>query len=131
MVSNQKIRFFVGRVEGIEKRKMEQINAKYPEIQTDYVALIGSGQAKMKTEDEIRRIIAHVSKYSCPPMVEVLSLFEFNGEREKAKKAEEARKDKIESEKKEFKAKVKAAMDLVYFGTDAQLKAALEELETA
>lgn len=131
MVSNQKIRFFVGRVEGIEKRKMEEISAKYPEIQTDYVALIGNGKAKMKSEEEIRRIVSNVSRYSCPPMVEVLSLFEFNGEREKAKKAEDARRDMIGEEKNEFKAKVKAAMDLVYFGTDEQLKTALEELEAA
>jgi hypothetical protein len=129
MVSNQKIRFFVQRVEGIEKKMLDAINSKYPEIKTDYTALIGEGKGQMKSEEEIRKLIGNVSRYSCPPMVEVLSLFEFNGERETAKKAEEARKDKIEAEKKEFKAKVKAAMDLIYFGTDEQLKAALEDLE--
>ena len=129
MVSNQKIRFFVQRVEGIEKKKMEAISAKYPEISTDYRALIEEGKGKMKSEKEIRDIVGNVSRYSCPPMVEVLSLFEFNGERETAKKLEEARKDTMEAEKKAFKAKVKAAMDLIYFGTDEQLKTALEDLE--
>jgi hypothetical protein len=129
MVSNQKIRFFAGRVEGIEHKKREQIEQKYPKIETDYTSLIANGQSKMKSEEEIRKIIGHVSHYSCPPMVEVLSLFEFNGEREKAKKAEEKRLDQIEKEKSALKAKVKVAMDLVYFGTDEQLKAALEELE--
>jgi len=129
MVSNQKIRFFAGRVEGIEKMKMEAINAKYPEIKTDYTALIGEGKGKMKSEEEIRKIVANVSRYSCPPMVEILSLFEFNGEREKAKELEEARQDKIAEKKKNFKARVKAAMDLVYFGTDKELQTALDELE--
>jgi hypothetical protein len=129
MVSSQKIRFFEKRVSEIEHRRIDEINAKYPEIKTDYVALIGVGQGKMRTEKQIREAVGNVSRYACPPMVEVLSLFEFNGEREKAKKAEEARKDKVDAEKKELKAKVKEAMDLVYFGTDAQLKAALEQLE--
>jgi hypothetical protein len=129
MVSNQKIRFFVQRIEAIERKKWEEIEKKYPEIKTDYMALIVQGKGKLKTEKEIRETISSVSRYQCPPMVEVLSLFSFNGEREKAKKAEESRRDKMVEEKTAFTARIKDAMDLVYFGTDEQLMKAIRGLE--
>lgn len=129
MVSNQKIRFFRERLESIEHQKLEQIASKHPEIKTDYKDLIASGMGKMKSENEIRKIIGNVSRYSCPPVVEVLDLFVFDHERDVEKKREQVRRDLVENEKAAIRTKVKKAMDLVYFGKDEEMKAALDELE--
>ena len=130
MVSDRKLRFFQKRLEQIEANKRDSIRQKYPEIPTDYAALIGSGAGKMKSETEIRAAIKkNGSRYSCPPVVEILHLFEMNGEKTRAEEEDAKRKKAMDKELDRVKAKVKAATDLVYFGTDEQLKAALDELE--
>jgi Fe-S cluster biogenesis protein NfuA len=129
MVSNQKIKFFVKRLEQIEKQQKEAIEKRHPEIKVEYKDLIGAGKGVMKSEAEIRKIIGNTYRHSCPPVVEVLDLFTFNGERQEAQKLDAARVDAMDREKAELKAKVKSAMDLVYFGTDEQLLAAINGLE--
>ena len=130
MVSDRKLRFFQKRLEQIAESKKSAVKSKYPEIRTDYAALIGKGAGKLKSEAEIREAIAcNGSRYSCPPVVEVLHIFDMAGEKRKAEEAEDKRKKAMNEELDLIKAHVKAATDLVYFGTDEQLKAALDELE--
>jgi hypothetical protein len=129
MVSNQKIKFFVKRVEQINKNKIEEIRNKYPEIKTDYVSLIKNGKGVIKSEEEIRNIIGDVSKYSCPAVIEVTKLFTFKNERTIAEKEENKRIEKINKEIDNIKKHVKNAMDLIYFGKDEDLQNALNDLE--
>ena len=62
-------------------------------------------------------------------MIEVLDIFVMDGERKAAEKAELERKAALSADLATLKAKVKSATDLVYFGTDEQLKKALDDLE--
>lgn len=129
MVSNQKIKFFLKRLEQIEKQQQEAISKRHPEIKVEYKDLIAQGKGILKSEDEIRKIIGNSYRHSCPPIVEVLDLFTFNGERQEAQRLNDIREDEMTKERAGLKAKIKSAMDLVYFGTDEQLLAAINELE--
>ncbi len=129
MVSNQKIKFFLKRLEQIERQQQEAISKRHPEIKVEYKDLIAQGKGILKSEDEIRKIIGNSYWHSCPPIVEVLDLFTFNGERQEAQRLNDIREDEMTKERAGLKAKIKSAMDLVYFGTDEQLLAAINELE--
>ena len=128
MVSDRKLRFFQKRLEQIESDKKSELKLRYPEIKTDYANLIANGAGKIRSEKEIREVIGH-NAYRCPPMIEVLDIFVMNGERKAAEKAELERKAALSADLDILKAKVKSATDLVYFGSDEELKKALDDLE--
>jgi len=128
MVSDKKLRFFQKRLEQIESDKKSEIKLRYPEIKTEYANLIANGAGKIRSEKEIREVIGS-NAYRCPPMIEVLDIFVMGGERKAAEKAELERKAALSVDLATLKAKVKSATDLVYFGTDEQLKKALDDLE--
>ena len=128
MVSDRKLRFFQKRLEQIESDKKTEIKLRYPEIKTDYANLISRGAGRLRSEKEIREVIGS-NAYRCPPMIEVLDIFVMEGERKAAEKAELERVDALRADLAILKAKVKSATDLVYFGSDEQLKKALDDLE--
>lgn len=128
MVSDRKLRFFQKRLEQIESDKKIEIKRRYPEIKTDYASLIANGAGRLKGEKEIREAIGS-NAYRCPPMIEVLDIFVMDGERKAAEKAELERTTALQAELAALRSRVKSATDLVYFGSDEQLKKALDDLE--
>lgn len=128
MVSAGKLRYYDERLTVIVKQKMDEIEAKHPKVETDYQSLIAKGAGVIKSEVEIREIIAN-ARSSCPVMVEATRLFRFDHERDLAENAAKARELAVAAEKKIIRAKEKAARDLVYLGKDVDLLTALRELE--
>ena len=126
MVSDRKLRFFQKRLEQIESDKKIEIKRRYPK--TDYASLIANGAGRLKGEKEIREAIGS-NAYRCPPMIEVLDIFVMDGERKAAEKAELERTTALQAELAALRSRVKSATDLVYFGSDEQLKKALDDLE--
>lgn len=130
MVSAQKLKFFNERLNAIVHEKMKEISKQFPEIKTDYQTLIFQGKGKMVSESRIREIVGDL-RHSCPLMVSVDSLFVFADEKRDAENAEKERQEQIDAARAIVRAKEKAARDLVYFGKDADLMAALHELESS
>jgi hypothetical protein len=128
MVSAQKLKFFGDRLDAIVRKKMNAIDRQFPEIKTDYQTLISQGKGKMVPESRIREIIGDL-RHSCPLMVSVDSLFVFADEKIEAEKAAKTRYAQIDAAKSAIWTKEKKARDLVYFGKDAELMAALHDLE--
>jgi len=128
MVSAQKLKFFNDRLDRIVSEKMREIEKQFPEIKTDYQTLIFQGKGKMVPESRIREIVGDL-RHSCPLMVSVDSLFIFSDEKHEAEKAAKLRQEKVDAARGVVRAKEKAARDLVYFGKDADLMAALQEME--
>jgi hypothetical protein len=128
MVSAQKLKFFNERLDRIVHEKLTQIDRDLPEIKTDYQTLIFHGKGKMVPESRIREIVGDL-RHSCPLMISVDQLFIFADEKRESEKAAKTRQEKIDFARTIVRKKEKAARDLVYFGKDAELMAALHELE--
>jgi hypothetical protein len=129
MVASNKIKFFKTRLDEIKREQLKKIDAKFKDNElSDVQYLVSHGKGTMKSEEEIRKAIG--SLYSrCPLVIEVSDLFNLNGEIAKAKEARIKREKAANIERNGINLKVKKALDLVYFGTDEQMKAALDDLE--
>lgn len=128
MVSASKIKFFKGRLEEIKREKLLDLAKEYPEIKVDYQSLILQGKGLMRSEEEIREMVGNL-RSSCPLTIDVSRLFSFTNEREEAIKQNAEVDKKHQAARKAFLQLCKDAMDLVYFGTDEQLKKALDGLQ--
>lgn len=128
MVSASKIKFFKERLEEIKREKLSALVSKYPEIKVDYQSLILQGKGLMRSEEEIREMVGNL-RSSCPLTIDVSRLFSFTNEREEAIRQNAEVDKKHQEARKAFLQLCKDAMDLVYFGTDEQLKKALDGLQ--
>lgn len=128
MVAARKLNYFSKRLDEIETRKRQEIEKKHPIIATSIGGLIAEGKGKMLSEAEIREL-CRISQYTCPPVIELARLFDLKDEKEKAKKIDEKRHKAVEADKEKLSSKIKAARDLVFFGTDEDLRKALDDLE--
>lgn len=129
MVSTQKIKYYTGRVKQAIDQKYIDVKKKYPEVEVEYRDLITSGKAIMKTEKEIREAVGRTSRYSCPPVVEILEIFKFDGEREEAKKLNEKIFEMRKVQEDKIKLMNKKATDFVYLGTESQLLDMIYQIE--
>lgn len=130
MVAAKKIYYFTQRVKEARKRMEKTISTKYPEIKTDYGSLIAEGKGKLRSEQEKRHLVAQFSMYeSCEPRIPLTQLFTFEDEQARARIAEEKRIQIVHEELMALERVIKTTMDLIHFGTDDQLKAALDSLD--
>ena len=131
MVNQTKIKYYLGRIELLERNAKTAIKNTYADKATDYRSMIRDGCGKLKTDKQIREVIGDLSSYACPIVIEVSRLFDF--EREKIIKEITNYNTKM-SEKRiaEYKKLDKdflEAKDLVYLGTETDLLNKLKEIE--
>lgn len=129
MVSRSKAKHYSARLADIQSRLLAQVDKQYPKIETSYRDLIAAGAGRMRSEKEIRRACGMGSRYSCPPTVEILDLFDIKLDREIAESKALAREEERKLAKDVIATEMVRAKDLLQFGTDEQLLAKLEELE--
>ena len=129
MVSQAKAKYYKGRLADIGDRLAKQIDKQYPAKETSYRDLIAAGAGSLRPEEEIRRACGEGSRYSCPPMVNILDIFDISGERKIAEREAAVISERRRQAYLEHNQLMTQAADLLQFGTDEQLLAQLESLE--
>lgn len=129
MISRAKAKYYNERLANIQVRLLQRLDEAYPRTETSYGDLIASGAGRLRSEEEIRQACGKASRHSCPPMVEMLDIFDVKAERKAAEAAANARDDFRHDTKDVIVFAFIRARDLLQFGTDEQLLAKLEELE--
>lgn len=129
MVSREKAKYYKGRLATIRQQLAEQIDKQYPVKETSYKELIAAGAGRLRPEADIRRACERGSRYSCPPMVELLDVFDMNGERQAAEQEAAEISERRRLANLELKQLIARAEDLLQLGTEEQLLAQLESLE--
>jgi hypothetical protein len=128
MVSDRKLKYFVGRIKSIEQKKVNEIVKAFPESYTNVVDAIMAGNAPMKTKTEIKAIIAEKNKgkYGIS-VLDLADIFdveeirkEYAGQNEHNKIVRTALIEKL-------KEKTEALIDITYFGDEPLLMEKLGE----
>lgn len=131
MVNQTKIKYYLGRLELLDRNARKAIGITFADKATDYRSMIKNGYGKLLSEKEIRAKIGNLSSYACPPIIEVHRLFDFDREKiityinEFNKKQSEKRVN----EYKKLDIDFQEAKDLVYLGTETDLLKKLKEIE--
>jgi hypothetical protein len=129
MVSDRKLKYFVGRIKAIEQKKVNEIAKAFPENCANIVDAILGGNATMRTKTEIKALIVERNKnnrYGCSSLnledifdVEAIRK-EYAGQNEHNKIVRTALIEKL-------KEKTEALIDITYFGDEPLLMEKLKE----
>jgi hypothetical protein len=128
MVAITKIKYFSSRVWTIRKEKEVEIAKAFASLPVKDIEIVVAGGGVMRSSKYIRDIAKGLAT-SCNPKFTVLDIFNLDGEITDNSAANQKISDGREAAIVELRKLATKTLDIVHFGTDEQLHAALTELE--